>query len=224
MIDILLIEDEEKLGFILSTSLSKYNFRVRYCKDGLAGFQSFQTTKPDIIVLDVMMPMLDGFSVAKKIRETDHITPIIFLTARTGQEDVLKGFEFGGNDYLKKPFHIDELIARIKSLAKLSNTYHPSHDISIGKYILNPSKQLLILNEQQTALSYRECEILKRLYQRKNTVVSRKEIQTEFWQDDPLTSGRSLDVFISRLRKYLKDDTSLKIVNVRNIGYQFKVD
>lgn len=222
MIDILLIEDEEKLGFILSHTLKNYNFRVRYCKDGLSGYQSFQNTKPDIVVLDVMMPQIDGFNVAKKIRNVDKNTPILFLTARSAQEDVLKGFEIGGNDYVKKPFHINELIARITSLARLSNKYHPSNSIQIGKYILNPAQQTLTLGHKITNLSYRESEILKRLYERRNTVVPRKDIQQEFWQEDPIASGRSLDVFISRLRKYIKEDETLQIANVRNIGYQLK--
>lgn len=223
MIDVLLVEDEEKLGRIIADSLRAKTFRVRHCTDGLQAWKSVQLSKPDVIVVDVMMPRMDGFALTQKIREHDRAVPILFLTARASVNDVLKGFDVGGNDYLKKPFHMEELIARVISLAKMSNKYNPTDHIEIGRYILNPAKQILSLGEQHFGLSFRESELLRRLVERRNTVIPRKEILFEFWDGEQMSAGRSLDVFVSRLRKYLKDDPNISIVNVRHVGYQMRI-
>lgn len=219
-IDVLFVEDETKLALIVAESLETQHFRVRHCNNGADGWNSFLLSKPDIVILDVMMPEMDGFTLASKIRLYDSNVPMVFLTARVATEDVLKGFRLGGNDYLKKPFNIDELIARMNSLLKLSQKYHPDEHLSIGLYTLNPIKHTLNYGGKETSLSFRESELLKRLYEHRNQVVTRQEMLREFWSHDRFMSGRSLDVFISRLRKYLREDPGIKIVNVRGLGYK----
>lgn len=223
MTDVLFVEDETKLALIVTESLETQHFRVRHCTNGVEGWNSFLLSKPDIVILDIMMPEMDGFTLASKIRQYDTNVPMIFLTARDATEDVLKGFKLGGNDYLKKPFNIDELIARMESLLKLAKKYHPNEQVSIGKYTLNPIKHSLEHNGMHIQLSFRESELLKRLYEHRNQVVSRQEILFEFWSNDRFFTGRSLDVFISRLRKYLRQDPTIKIINVRGVGYKMLV-
>ncbi|WP_257666970.1 response regulator transcription factor [Parapedobacter tibetensis] len=220
MIDVLFVEDEAKLATIVTKSLETHPFRIRHCANGTAAWNSFLLSKPDIIILDVMMPEMDGFTLASKIRECDSTVPMIFLTARTATKDILKGFQLGGNDYLKKPFNIDELIARMESLLRMSNKYNPNEQLAIGKYILDNVKHTLSIDSKTIQLSYREGELLKRLYEHRNNVIPRQEILFEFWNNDRFFTGRSLDVFISRLRKYLKDDPGIKIMNVRGVGYK----
>jgi len=223
MIDVLFVEDNNKLGSIVSNGLMTKGFRVKLCTNGEEAWRSFQINKPDIAILDIMMPVMDGYTLAKKIREFDSTTPLIFLTARAETNDVLHGFDVGANDYLKKPFDLEELIARMISLVKMCKKFSPTDQIPIGSYTLNPVKQVLSIDHTYIHLSYRESEILKRLYERRNSVVPRKEILFEFWDGEQITAGRSLDVFVSRLRKYLKDDPNIKIINVRNVGYQMKL-
>lgn len=224
MIDILLVEDDEKLSRIITDSLISKGFRPRAANDGENGWKSFQLSKPDLLIVDVMMPKMDGFNLTEKIRAYDKNTPILFLSARDSKTYVLKGFEVGGNDYLTKPFLMEELVARITSLARMANKFNPATHINMGKYVFNPARQTLQYEEIKTDLSFRESELLRRLYERRNTVIPRKEILFEFWDGDPIALGRSLDVFISRLRKYLQHDPNVKIINIRNIGYQMKID
>ncbi|RQP18116.1 MAG: DNA-binding response regulator [Parapedobacter sp.] len=223
MIDVLFVEDEAKLALIITESLQTLHFRVRHCANGAQAWHSFLLSKPDIVVLDVMMPEIDGYTLASKIREHDSTIPMIFLTARTATEDVLKGFRSGGNDYLKKPFNIDELIARMESLLRLSNRYNPGEQLIIGNYLLDNVKHTLHIGDRCIQLSYRESELLKRLFEHRNNVIHRQEILFEFWNNDRFFTGRSLDVFISRLRKYLKEDPNIKIINVRGVGYKMLV-
>lgn len=223
MIDVLYVEDESKLARIVAESLETRHFTVRHCINGNDAWQSFLLSRPDIVVLDVMMPALDGFSLAARIRETDANIPLIFLTARTGTEDVLKGFRLGGNDYLKKPFDIDELIVRMESLLKMSKKYHTADRITIGKYLLDNVKHTLSTGGKTIQLSYRESELLKRLHERANKVIPRQEIIFEFWNNDRFFTGRSLDVFISRMRKYLQEDPDIKIINIRGVGYMMTI-
>ncbi|MFC7525076.1 response regulator transcription factor [Parapedobacter sp. GCM10030251] len=223
MIDVLLAEDETKLATIVMDSLQTLHFRVRHCTNGAQAWHSFQLSKPDIVVMDVMMPEIDGYTLASKIRQHDRTIPLIFLTARTALEDVLSGFRSGGNDYLKKPFNMDELIARMESLLRLSNRYNPGEQLMIGNYLLDNIKHTLHIGNRYIQLSYRESELLKRLYEHRNQVVHRQEILFEFWNNDRFFTGRSLDVFISRLRKYLMEDPNIKIINVRGVGYKMVV-
>jgi DNA-binding response OmpR family regulator len=222
MANVLLVEDEVFLGQIVKDSLEVRGFQVQHATDGMQGLTFFAQQKPDVVVLDVMMPQLDGFSLAQKIREQNTFVPIIFLTARSQTVDVVKGFELGGNDYLKKPFSMDELIVRIKALLNRKSAIpSPEPDTySIGQYVFDYPKQKLIFNTLECALSYKESELLKRLYQNRNQVLERTSVLLELWGDDSFFNGRSLDVFITRLRHHLKQDPKIQIVNIRGIGYK----
>jgi len=216
-ITILLAEDEPALGQIVKESLESRNFRVLFCKNGEEAFTTYKEQKPQLLVLDIMMPLKDGFTVAKEIREIDLETPIIFLTAKSQTADVVEGFELGGNDYLKKPFSIEELIVRINSLLK-KNT--KSDTIQIGSYTFQFKKQILSHPDKTFPLTHREAHLLFHLYQNKNDVLDRSMILKKLWGNDDFFNARSMDVFISKLRKKLNLDSDIKIINVRGYGYK----
>ncbi|RAK70623.1 response regulator transcription factor [Hymenobacter edaphi] len=221
MPSILLIEDEPALGMIVKDSLEVRGFAVRYAADGQEGLELFRQQCPDIVVADVMMPRLDGFSLAEIIRRENPGVPIIFLTARSQPADVVRGFELGGSDYLKKPFSMDELIVRIRArLGAAAATPAPAGVLTLGQYQFDHPKQRLHRQGQEEQLTHREAELLKRLYDQRNQVLERTTVLRELWGDDNFFNGRSLDVFITRLRRYLKDDPQVQIVNVRGIGYK----
>ncbi|GEP92830.1 DNA-binding response regulator, OmpR family, contains REC and winged-helix (wHTH) domain [Chitinophaga terrae (ex Kim and Jung 2007)] len=226
MAKVLLIEDEVQLGQIVKDSLEMRGFEMLYAADGREGLKLFQQERPDVVVLDIMMPNMDGFTVTSEIRKQDKITPIIFLTAKSQTTDVVKGFELGGNDYLKKPFSMDELIVRITALLKRfkdapASAAEPEEGaVSIGQYSFNYTKQTLTRNNVVEFLSHREAAILKRLYDNKNDIMERKAILIDLWGDDNFFNARSMDVFITKLRRYLKDDSRVQIVNIRGVGYK----
>lgn len=180
--------------------------------------------KPDIVVLDVMMPLMDGFTVAEEIRRVDTTVPILFLTALTQTEDVVKGFHLGANDYVRKPFKIEELVVRIEALTRRTAQLAVAKFCYIGAYILDTQKSTLSHGEKQEKLSFREAELLRRLFEHKDRVVPREEIIKAYWNDDTYFTGRSLDVFISRIRKYLAADERIKITNIRGVGYMLTID
>lgn len=219
---ILLIEDEPALGMIVKDSLEVRGFAVRYAADGQQGLELFREQCPDIVVADVMMPRLDGFSLAEIIRRENQRVPIIFLTARSQPADVVRGFELGAADYLKKPFSMDELIVRIRArLGQPAPVEAPTGVLSLGQYQFDHPKQRLHgPGPQEQPLTHREAELLKRLYDQRNQVLERTAVLRELWGDDNFFNGRSLDVFITRLRRYLRDDPQVQIVNVRGIGYK----
>jgi two-component system, OmpR family, response regulator VicR len=218
---ILLVEDEIMLAQIIKDSLESRHFDVTHAKDGVEGFAIFEQNHFDCIVLDVMMPNMDGFTLIQKIRQRDTQTPVIFLTARTQTQDVVKGFELGGNDYLRKPFSIDELIVRIGALINRQISQVSDNQLfKIGKYLFHYTKQTLTQEETTQILSHREAEILYRLFQSKNQVLERKQVLLDLWGDDTFFNARSMDVFISKLRKYLSQDTDVQIVNIRGVGYK----
>ena len=224
-IRLLLVEDEVTLGEIVKESLETRNFEVLYCQDGQKGWEAYQRWKPDICILDVMMPIKDGFTLAQEIRQIDTLTPIIFLTARSQTSDVVKGFEIGANDYLKKPFKMEELIVRVNALLRDKQRFAqqaiPDQDVwTIGKFTFYRSKQLLVSANQEQKLTHREAEILQLLCQYQNQVMERKPVLLTLWGDDSVFNGRSMDVFITKLRKYLRPDTEVEIVNIRGIGYK----
>ncbi|WP_266366973.1 response regulator transcription factor [Tellurirhabdus rosea] len=225
MANVLLIEDEPALGMIMRDSLEVRGFSVQYALDGEEGLRLFYESPPDIVVADIMMPKLDGFTLAERIRQENAQVPIIFLTARSQTADVVRGFELGGNDYLKKPFSMDELIVRMKALLnRNTGPIAPSAGkLAIGRYQFDYPKQKLVLNGQEVLLSYREAELLNRLYEQRNRVLERSAVLLDLWGDDSFFNGRSLDVFITKLRRYLKDDPQVQIVNVRGIGYKLIV-
>lgn len=218
-IKILLAEDEPSLGQIIKESLETRNFEVLLCEDGEVAYSTFILENPVLLVLDVMMPKKDGFTLAKEIRKEDPNIPIIFLTAKSQTEDVVEGFNLGGNDYLKKPFSMEELIVRINALLK-RNITPISDEISIGKFTFNLKKQTLIFNNVSEKLTHREANLLYYLIKNKNQVLERSFILNKLWGDDDFFNARSMDVFITKLRKKLKSDTSIQIINVRGYGYK----
>ncbi|MFD1294742.1 response regulator transcription factor [Lutibacter holmesii] len=216
---ILLAEDEPSLGQIIKESLETRNFEVLLCANGEIAHQTYKTEQPQLLVLDVMMPKKDGFTLAKEIRTEDTSIPIIFLTAKSQTEDVVEGFNLGGNDYLKKPFSMEELIVRINALLK-RNKEPLTENIPIGNYTFNLKKQTLIINNTTQNLTHREANLLYHLSKNKNQVLERSFILKKLWGDDDFFNARSMDVFITKLRKKLKEDASIQIINVRGFGYK----
>ncbi|GAA3634595.1 response regulator transcription factor [Flavivirga jejuensis] len=218
---ILLAEDEPALGQIIKESLETRQFKVLLCNNGETAFEIYKNSNPELLVLDIMMPKKDGFTLAKEIRATDNSIPIIFLTARSQTQDVVEGFSIGGNDYLKKPFSMEELIVRINNLlnrAKLQNT---SELLQIGSYTFNFTKQILqYKNDISVQLTHREAHLLFHLIKNKNQVLDRSLILNKLWGNDDFFNARSMDVFITKLRKKLNQDDTIQIINVRGFGYK----
>lgn len=228
-IDILLAEDEHTLAMIIKDTLDGQGFNVTVCADGEEALKLYLVHRPDVLVTDVMMPKLDGFELARRIRKHDASTPIIFLTARSSVNDVVHGFEMGANDYLKKPFGMQELIVRIKALlgractiTAQEQTSDDATSFTIGQYLFDAVVQRLIHvpTSTRTELSYRESEILRRLCLHPSEVVTSQSLLLELWGDDSFFNNKSLHVFITKLRHRLAQDPSLRIVNVRGIGYK----
>lgn len=222
---ILLLEDEANLAIIVKESLETKGFEVLHAATLALARTHYHRHKPDIIIADVMLPDGSGFDFVSDLRRTDTYTPVIFLTARSRPEDVVEGFEQGGNDYLKKPFSIAELIVRIKALLQpnrilVSSNQHEPSSWKIGRFdFFYPSGELLV-NGTKKQLTSREADILQLLVSVSNQFINRNEVLQKLWGNNDFFSGRSLDVFISRLRSYFKEDPSIKIMNVRGKGYK----
>ena len=219
-IKIILAEDEPSLAQIVKESLETRNFEVHLAENGKVAYDLYQQENPAILVLDVMMPIKDGFTLAKEIRKENKNIPIIFLTAKSQTKDVIEGFNHGGNDYLKKPFSMEELIVRINALLERSILKNNNSHINIGSYTFNYTKQLLEHKEVSTTLTHKESELLFLLTQKKNEISDRTFILKKIWGDDDFFNARSMDVFITKLRKKLKADENIQIVNVRGYGYK----
>lgn len=218
---ILLAEDEPALGQIIKESLETRNFKVLLCENGEKAYQTYKEEAPELLVLDVMMPKKDGFTLAREIRLEDDTVPIIFLTAKSQTRDVVEGFTLGGNDYLKKPFSMEELIVRINNLIDRTKLQKTSGKLKIGDYYFDfPKQSLQYKNESPVQLTHREAHLLFHLIKNKNEVLERALILNKLWGNDDFFSARSMDVFISKLRKKLKQDTDILIVNVRGFGYK----
>lgn len=224
MLKILYVEDEPSLAMIVEESLEEHGFEVKHASNGQEALNILKSFRPNVMILDVMMPIMDGFSLATEIRKADLRTPIIFLTAMTQTEDVIKGFHLGANDYIRKPFKIEELIVRIEAAHRSTQQQTTTRNYSIGRYELDTQKFLLSIGEHSEKLSFREAELLKRLYENKDQVIPREEIIRTYWGNDTYFTGRSLDVFISRIRKYLSKDPRIKITNIRGVGYMLSID
>ncbi|QJD96443.1 response regulator transcription factor [Mucilaginibacter robiniae] len=224
-IKVLLAEDEPALAHIIRESLEERNFEVMLCNNGEQALQCYRKYQPDVIALDVMMPKLDGFEVARQIRVQDLKTPIIFLTARSQSKDVVTGFELGANDYLKKPFGVEELIVRIKVLLSsyrmLDIKSHPASSIYyIGSMVFNADKGILQNEIETISLTTRESDILRVFCKNSHQVVERKILLNNLWGDDNFFNARSLDVFITKLRRHLEADAQVQIVTIRGVGYK----
>lgn len=220
-IKLLLAEDEAALGQIIKESLETRDFDVTLCDNGDKAYETYKTHQPDVLVLDVMMPKKDGFTLAKDIRAIDDSIPIIFLTAKSQTADVVEGFSIGGNDYLKKPFSMEELIVRIHNLLERKNIQNKVAMLTIGNYTFNfPKQQLTYKNEASVQLTHREAHLLFHLIKNKNQVLDRSIILNHLWGSDDFFAARSMDVFITKLRKKLQKDETIQILNVRGYGYK----
>ncbi|PXV65921.1 DNA-binding response OmpR family regulator [Dysgonomonas alginatilytica] len=220
-IRVLLVEDEPALSMIIKDTLEKRDFCVDCAPNGEQGLQVFFKLKPDIVVADIMMPKMDGFSMTQLIRQSDKHTPILFLSAKSKTEDVVQGFETGGNDYLKKPFGMEELIIRIKSLLNRVQSEEPKQTIyRIGEYTFDSLQQKLTYRTHSETLSHREAGILERLCINQNNILENKSVLLDLWGDDSFFNTRSLHVFIVKIRKKLSHDSNVEIINIRGIGYK----
>lgn len=222
---ILYVEDEPFLGRIVKESLESREFDVHMVTDGKHAVSTFTDIKPDICVLDIMLPTKDGFSIAKEIRQISPSAPIIFVTAKNQTDDVLKGFESGGNDYVRKPFSMEELIVRVNNLLHLATqkNVRTTETISIGRYEFVPLRFELKCGDVLKKLSHRESSLLQILNENRNAILLRKDILMKLWGDDSFFNSRNLDVYITKLRDYLKEDKSIEIITIKGVGYQFTV-
>ncbi len=223
-ITVLYVEDELFLGKIVKESLQGRGFDVVMESDGAKVLGLFRQLKPAVCVLDVMLPNKDGFEIAEEIRSVDKNVPILFLTAKTQTGDVVKGFTLGGNDYIRKPFSMEELIVRIENVlrSKTAKAAAPAAaDIRLGKYQFYTSRQVLLFSGVEKKLSYRESELLKILYEHRDGIIDRKDILQLLWGNDSFFNSRNLDVYITRLRSYLKEDEAVEILTIKGIGYRF---
>ncbi len=219
---ILLCEDDENLGMLLREYLQAKGYATELCADGEIGYKAFTKAKFDICVLDVMMPKKDGFTLAKEIRNSNQDVPIIFLTAKTLKEDILEGFKIGADDYITKPFSMEELVFRIEAIIrrtkgkknKESTVYH------IGQFTFDTQKQLLCFGDEQRKLTTKENELLALLCSHANEILQRDFALKTIWIDDNYFNARSMDVYITKLRKHLKDDPQIEIINIHGKGYK----
>ncbi len=220
---ILYVEDDLYLSYVTRDNLNLKGYDITFCKDGKDAINTFRAGKFDLCILDIMLPEMDGFTLAKKIRETDLEIPIIFLSAKSLKEDRIEGLIAGGDDYITKPFSIEELVLKIEIFLKRrkitdTNT-DPGHPIRFGRLLFDPSTNELRSETGSRRLTSREADLLKYLVQNVNKIVKKEDILQNVWDNDSYFNSRSLDVFISRLRKYIKDDPDIQINNVHGIGF-----
>ncbi len=229
---ILLVEDDQNFGDVLRSYLEMHDYEVTLATDGVQGLESYRKGEYDLCIFDVMMPKKDGFTLAKEIREKDTEIPIIFLTAKTMKDDVLKGFKIGADDYISKPFNSEELLYRIQAILKRSQQKaDPKEEIKdfyIGKYHFNYPLRILTYdsdgsNEEKIKLSPKEAQLLRMFAVHLNDVLPRSEALVKIWGEDNYFTARSMDVFVTKLRKYLKMDENIEIVNIHGNGFQLLV-
>lgn len=225
MVTILYVEDEVFLGKIVKETLESRGFAVAMETDGEDVLTTFNKINPDICVLDVMLPGKSGFELAEEIKRINPSMPILFLTAKNQTEDVVKGFAAGGNDYLRKPFSMEELIIRIQNLLKLTGHAAPlkedSQQLQIGIFRYQLARQTLTGGSEDRKLSYREAELLKYLYENRGNLIDRRDLLNKIWGNDNFFNSRNLDVYITKLRGYLREDPSLEILTIKGVGYRF---
>ncbi len=220
-IRVLLAEDDPNLGQILQSYLMAKGFPTKLCVNGEESLKTFNEDDFDFCIFDVMMPVMDGFTVAKEIRKTNNTIPILFLTAKSMQEDKLRGFEVGGDDYLTKPFSMEELLARISAILRRVDKKDANKTVfNIGSFIFDYSVHMLKRGDKSQKLTSREADLLKLLCDNKNEVLDRSVALKKIWLDDSYFNARSMDVYIAKLRKYLKEDESVQLMNVHGIGFK----
>ncbi len=226
--NILLVEDDFNLGIVVQDFLSLEGYTVHLCRDGKEGLQKFNKNNYDVCLLDVMLPEKDGYEIAEDIRKVDKEIPIIFLTAKSNPEDKVKGFKAGGDDYITKPFNREEFLLRIKAILRRANNEMDEDEnegiISLGSYELDFQNLRLIHKEEDKKLTKRETAILKLLSENRNKVIERSLVLNLIWGDDNYFNGRSLDVFITKLRKYLKHDEGIQINNIHGVGFKLELN
>src|SRR6195952_3564316 len=223
---ILLCEDDTNLGMVLKNYLELNDYDVVLERDGRLGLAAFQREKFDICLLDVMMPNMDGFTVAEEIREVDPDMPLFFISAKTMKEDIIRGYKLGADDYITKPFDSEVLLHKIKAILKRNEELHREEvnaEYDLGKYHFNPRLRELIIDGKNQTLSPKENELLKLLAENKNDLLPREKALKKIWGSDTYFNGRSMDVYIAKLRKYLKDDESIEIVNIHGNGFRLVV-
>ncbi len=222
VLKVLLCEDDENLGMLLREYLQAKGYETVLCPDGEVGFKEFTKAKFDICVLDVMMPQKDGFTLAQEIRQTNTEVPIIFLTAKTLKEDILEGFKIGAADYITKPFSMEELVFRMEAILRRvrGKKTKESSVYNIGNFVFDTQKQLLMFGDKQTKLTTKENELLALLCAHSNEILQRDFALKTIWIDDNYFNARSMDVYITKLRKHLKDDPQIEIINIHGKGYK----
>ncbi|NJL76152.1 MAG: response regulator transcription factor [Saprospiraceae bacterium] len=229
---ILLVEDDQNFGDVLKSYLEMHDYEVTLASDGVQGMEKYQQNEYDLCIFDVMMPKKDGFTLAKEIRDKDIEMPIIFLTAKTMKEDVLKGFKIGADDYISKPFNSEELLFRIQAILKRKNNKIENKDeireYQIGKFNFNYPLRILTFGQDTTEeehdkLSPKEAQLLRMFATHKNDILPRSEALTKIWGEDNYFTARSMDVFVTKLRKYLKRDENIEIVNIHGNGFQLLI-
>jgi DNA-binding response OmpR family regulator len=223
-VKILYVEDELFLGKIVKETLESRGFEVCMEVDGADVIDAFKKSEPDICVFDIMLPNKSGFELAKEIRNFNQDVPIIFLTAKTQIEDVVNGFTLGGNDYIRKPFSMEELIVRMENLLNYKKPVINGNEVLIiGRYRFQQQRQVLEIDGSEKKLSYREAELLKFLYLSKEDIIDRRELLNHIWKNDSFFNSRNLDVYITKLRGYLKDDPKIEIITIKGVGYRFVI-
>lgn len=224
---LLLVEDDQNLGFVTSDNLKEKGFDVTWVKDGEAGYEAFLSNKYDVLILDVMLPKLDGFSLAKKIRSQDNDVPIFFLTAKSLQDDKIEGLQIGADDYITKPFNLKELTLRIQNIINRMNRENDlgTRDVfEIGKFSFDYLNHELRFEDSVVTLTRKEADLLRLLCLHRGEVLERNAALRMVWGKDDYFLGRSMDVFITKLRKYLKLDPAVQIVNIHGVGFRLETD
>lgn len=225
---VLLAEDDKNLGTILQAYLVAKGFDTDLCINGEEAGIKFQECSYDMCILDVMMPIKDGFTLAKEIRKKDKIIPILFLTAKTLQEDKIKGFELGADDYISKPFSMEELLVRMKAIWRRvdnnTKTASKNNIFELGKYTFDYNRQMLTINDSTQKLTSKESELLRLLCECANEVLDRSEALKKIWFDDSYFNARSMDVYVTKLRKYLKEDDNVELLNVHGVGFKLVIN
>ncbi|HRY32646.1 MAG TPA: response regulator transcription factor [Bacteroidales bacterium] len=221
---VLLAEDDKNLGVILKNYLEAKNYVTHLYANGESALHAYQHHQYDLCILDVMMPVMDGFTLAEQIRKSDKKIPILFLTAKSLQDDILQGFKSGGDDYITKPFNMEELLARMTAILRRSRqnleTGPKSNIFRIGKFTFDYNRQQLTINSQEHKLTSKEADLLRMLCENVNQVLDRKAALVKIWNDDSYFNARSMDVYIVKLRKVLKEDPDVELINVHGVGFK----
>ena len=224
-VTVMVAEDDQQLAYLIRENLEDEGYEVVNCPDGETAWESFQKKQPDICLLDINMPNRDGFSLARKIRQKTDVVPIIFMTAKSMEEDKIKGFEMGADDYITKPFSMKELLLRMNVFLRRNKMLIPtiSNEIRIGKFLFYPTEMKLVHDNKTISLTQRESELLKFFCSHPNQALRREDILTHVWGKNDYFLGRSMDVFVTKLRKYLRSETSVNIETVHNVGFRFNM-